>query len=86
MLLSLFVQKTWLEDQSVNMQTAISRALSPSPTHSGSVDEFSYDPEISGDESDTKNASSSRQDNRMDSRMDDEDSDGPSRAKITRNN
>lgn len=34
------------------MQTAISRVLSPSPTHSGSADEFKYSPEISGDESD----------------------------------
>ena len=58
------------------MQTAISRALSPSPTHSGSVDEFSYDPEISGDESDTEARSKSDDD-----RMDEED--GPS-AKTSR--
>lgn len=48
------------------MQTAISRALSPSPTHSGSVDEFSYDPEISGDESDTEAGTSKNEDVRID--------------------
>ena len=67
--------KTWLEDKSLGMQTAISRALSPSPSHSGSADEFSFDPEISGDESDTEARGKVV-------RM--EDDDEPS-AKITRN-
>ena len=39
----------WLQDQSLNVQTVISKALSPS--HSGSVDEFNLEPEMSGDES-----------------------------------
>ena len=57
------------------MQTAISRALSPSPSHSGSADEFSFDPEISGDESDTE---------AKENIVTMEDDDEPS-AKITRN-
>ena len=61
------------------MQTAISRALSPSPTHSGSVDEFSYNAEISGDESDNEGSSTFK----LDVSMDDEDDEIPS-AKISR--
>ncbi|XP_046852498.1 choline-phosphate cytidylyltransferase B-like isoform X2 [Xenia sp. Carnegie-2017] len=53
--------KNWLGDSSINMQTAISRVLSPSPTHSGSADEFKYSPEISGDESDEEMITAKRQ-------------------------
>ena len=49
----------WLHDKSLNVQTVLSRALSPSPTHSGSFDDFSLDPEISGDESDNETMSTS---------------------------
>lgn len=73
--------KTWLEDKSVDMQTVISRALSPSPTHSGSIDEFSYDPEISGDDSDTEATTSKSQD----VQIDDDDSDDSPTTKISRN-
>jgi hypothetical protein len=61
----------------MGMQTAISRALSPSPSHSGSADEFSFDPEISGDESDTETRE--RKTDKMD------DVDEPPSANISRN-
>lgn len=64
------------------MQTAISRALSPSPTHSGSIDEFSYDPEISGDESDTEATTSKNEDVQIDDGSND---DGEPSIKMSRN-
>ena len=81
-LFTFYLQKTWLEDKSVGMQTAISRALSPSPTHSGSIDEFSFDPEISGDESDTEPTTSKNEDIKIDYNSND---DGAPSIKIRRN-
>ena len=66
----------------MGMQTAISRALSPSPSHSGSADEFSIDPEISGDESDTEATGSKNQE----VKMDDDNNDDPPSAKLSRSN